>query len=141
MFWNTRWDPVAELSRFQQRMDDVFAGASGAVHAFPPVNVWHNGEGAIVTAELPGCDIGDIEISIHGDTLTLRGSRKPEELKEGEQFHRRERVFGQFSRTLTLPFRADAERAEAKFNSGVLSITLPRAVEDKPRNIAIKAAE
>jgi HSP20 family protein len=134
------WDPARELQRFQRDLDELFSGVSGAVHAFPPVNVWSNEEDAVVTAELPGLDANDIDITVHGDSINLRGSRKPIDLKENEKFLRRERITGEFSRNLQLPFRIDAEKVSAKFNKGVLSITLTRAEADKPKKITIKAA-
>jgi len=69
---------------------------------------------------------------------TLRGSRQPEEVGEGVTFHRRERRFGSFTRTFRLPFDVDADKVEARFQNGVLSITLPRAEADKPKKIAVK---
>ena len=106
---------------------------------YPAMNVWTNEDGAVVTAELPGVEPDNINIAVTGDTLTLKGSRTPEELKEGEQYHRRERGHGQFTRTFQLPFQVEAEKVEANFEKGVLSITLPRAEAEKPRKIAIKA--
>lgn len=134
------WDPTRELQRWQREMDDLFSGVSGTVHAFPPLNVWAAENDAIVTAELPGLETEDIEITVHGDSLTLRGARKPVELKEGENYFRRERIYGDFARTLQLPFRVNADQVSAKVNHGVLMITLPRAEEDKPRKISVKAA-
>jgi len=93
-----------------------------------------------VTAELPGVDPNNLDISVINETLTLRGSRKPPELKEGETFHRRERLFGEFTRTLQLPFRVDSNAVEAHVKNGVLIVKLPRAEADKPRKVAIKAA-
>jgi HSP20 family protein len=104
---------------------------------FPAVNVWSNGNEAVVTTEIPGIDPKTVDISVVGKTLTLRGSRQPEALKEGESYHRQERWTGQFSRTIDLPFATDAGKVEAKFSKGVLTITLPRAEADKPRKISV----
>jgi HSP20 family protein len=97
-----------------------------------------NGDQAVVVTEIPGIEPSSVDISVVGKTLTLRGSRQPAELKEDESFHRSERWSGRFSRTVDLPFAIDANRVEAKFTKGVLSITLPRAEADKPRKIAVK---
>jgi HSP20 family protein len=75
-----------------------------------------------------------------GDTLTLSGTRRPDELQEGERYHRRERTSGHFSRTFQLPFRIEDKQVEAVFEKGVLHISLPRAEADKPKKIAVKMA-
>jgi HSP20 family protein len=94
----------------------------------------------MVTAELPGVTVEDINISVTGDTLTLTGTRQRAEMAEGNTYHRQERGYGQFSRSLQLPFRIDANGVEATFRNGVLSITLPRAEEDKPKKINVNAS-
>jgi len=104
---------------------------------FPAVNVWVAENNAVVTSELPGVAPEDIDISVAGKTLTIRGSRKSEELKEGESFHRRERWHGQFTKTLEMPFSIESGKVEAKFVKGVLNIALPRAEAEKPRKISV----
>ena len=104
------------------------------------MNVWTDENNAVVTAELPGVSPEDIDISVENDTLTVRGSRKPEEHEEGTTFHRRELRFGNFCRSFRLPFDVESEQVEAKFKNGVLNISLPRAEADKPKKIAVKAA-
>ena len=106
---------------------------------FPAINVWKSEDHAVVTTELPGIDPDDLEISVINDSLTLRGSRKPEELKEGESYHRRERWSGQFTKTLKLPFSVESNKVEARFSKGVLYISLPRAEAEKPRKISVKS--
>ena len=106
---------------------------------FPAVNVWLAEDHAVVTTEIPGIDPGALEISVIKDSLTLRGTRQAEELKEGECYHRRERWSGQFSKTLELPFAVESGRVEARFSKGVLFISLPRAEADKPRKIMVKS--
>jgi HSP20 family protein len=107
--------------------------------AFPAMNVWTNEGSAVVTAELPGVRTEDIEVSVENDTLTLRGSREPDELAEGATYHRRERRCGLFTRSFRLPFHVDAEKVDATLQNGVLNLYLPRAEADLPRKIAIKA--
>jgi HSP20 family protein len=102
------------------------------------MNVWVDENSAVVTAELPGVLLDHIDISVEDDTLTLRGDRQPDK-EEGVTYHRRERRYGGFHRTSRLPFRVDAGKVDATFKNGVLSIVLPRAEEDKPRKIAVKA--
>jgi HSP20 family protein len=137
--------PRYEMERLRQEMDQLFNRAFTESRlqtpaSYPAMNVWTNEEGVVVTAELPGVEPDDIEISVVGDTLTLSGSRRPDELKEGERYHRRERTSGNFSRTFQLPFRIEDAKVEAVFEKGVLHISLPRAEADKPKKIAVKMA-
>jgi len=138
--------PWAEMERLQRDVNrlfyDSFTQAGGRVGPanYPVMNVWSNDEGAVVTAELPGVEVEDIDISVVGDTLTLSGSRQADELDEGEKFHRRERGFGKFSRSFQLPFRVEVDRIEATFEKGVLHISLPRSEADKPKKIDVKSA-
>ena len=135
------WDPFRDLRHIQEEMNRLVDQVwYPRVTEYPPLNVWSNEEETIVQAELPGFAPEDIDISVVQNTLTLRGSRKPEELKEGETYHRRERWTGQFVRTLELPFEVDTDKVEAEFKSGVLSIRLPRAEEHKPKKIEVKAS-
>jgi HSP20 family protein len=108
--------------------------------AYPALNVWTNEEGLNVTAEVPGVSPEDIDISVVGDTLTLNGTRKPEELDENARYHRQERGYGDFTRSLQLPFQVDVDKVEATFRNGVLMVAMPRLEEDKPRKIAVKSA-
>jgi HSP20 family protein len=102
------------------------------------MNVWTNEDGAVATAELPGFDLESIDISIVGDTLNVSGSREPEDVGEG-RYHRRERGCGSFTRSFQLPFQVAGVAVEATFERGVLRIVLPRAEEDKPKKITVKA--
>jgi HSP20 family protein len=137
--------PWREMDRLQREMNRLFSDAFAhperrVAPGYPTINVWTNEESAVVTAELPGVKPDDIDISVEGDTLTLTGNRQPEELEEGEKYHRRERRYGRFTRTFQLPFQVEVDKVEALFEKGVLHISLPRAEVDKPKKIAIKAA-
>jgi len=143
MFWDH--DALAELDDLRREMDRLFDDAFGRRRfgrraAFPPVKIWLSPEDVVVTAEVPGIKQEDLDIAVKDNLLTLTGRREPEELAEEETYHRQERGHGQFSRTLTLPYRVDADQVEASYKNGVLRITLPRAQEDKPRKIAVKSA-
>lgn len=132
-------DPVTEMQRLQREMNRLFSGATELyAHDFPAVNVWRGEDGAIVTAEVPGIESEKLDISVVGDSLTLSGSREIDPLKQGESYHRQERTYGRFARTLQLPFQVDAAKVTAKYEKGVLQITLPRLEAEKPRKIAIK---
>jgi HSP20 family protein len=136
------WREIDRMQRDMNRLMQSFPSFSGAQVApsFPAINVWLSEEGAVVTAELPGVKPEDLDISVVGETLTLTGSRQPEELKEGEKYHRRERRFGKFTRTFQLPFMVETDKVEAKFDKGILQVFLPRAEAEKPRKIAVKSA-
>lgn len=131
------WDPWDEFERLQRAMSRL---ASAPSADFPAVNVWVSGEEAILTTELPGVDPKSIDISVAGKTLTIRGSRAPEELQEGDSYHRRERWYGQFTKTIEMPFSIEANKVDAKFSMGILGITAPRAEAEKPKKIAVKTA-
>jgi HSP20 family protein len=105
---------------------------------YPATNVWTNEEGAVVRAELPGVAPEDIDLAVVHDTLTLSGARTPDE-PEGATYLRRERGHGDFTRTFQLPFPVQEDQVEASFDNGVLHITLPRAKEDRPKRIEVKA--
>jgi len=133
-------DPMTDMQRLQREMNRLFSGAAELyAHDFPAVNVWSGENGLVVTAEVPGIDPEKLDISIVGDSLTLSGVREHVVLKEGESYHRQERSQGRFTRTLQLPFHVDAGKVEAKYEKGVLRITLPRAEVDKPKKIKIKS--
>lgn len=132
-------DPSRDMRRLRQEMDRIFSDfGEPAAREIPPVNAWIGEADAFVTAELPGIDPGAIEISVVGDTLTLSGSREVEPLKEGESYHRQERGYGKFSRSLQLPFHVDADKVEATYEKGIIGITLPRSESEKPRKILVK---
>lgn len=134
-----RSDPFALMRSMLRDLDSWVPGWTAA-SAFPAVNVWQGDEAVAITAELPGVDPSDIEISVKDDVLTLSGERKAPGLPEGARWHRNERSYGKFSRAIRLPFRASDDRVEARMTDGVLRIVIGRPDEDKPRRIAIKAA-
>jgi len=136
------WSPWDEIRRLQREMNRLFSDFFGepVEEVYPAVNVWRKDDSVVVTAEMPGVEPGDIDLSVEGDTLTIRGSRKPEELKEGEEYHRQERHSGAFVRAIELPFRVDPEKVDARYEKGILRVTLPRAEEDKPKQITVKAS-
>ena len=130
-----------EMARLQDEINRVFStGTESRPTAFPAVNLWVSQESAVVTTELPGVELQDMELSVVGDTLTIRGKRNPEQLEEGNSYHRRERGWGNFVRMVQLPFRAEPEEVSATFKNGLLNITLPRAAADRPKKIQVKTA-
>ncbi len=135
-----RFGRLLEPWRDLDRLNRTFAAAASNCYEFPAFNVWAGEEKAVITAELPGIDPASIDISVIGNSLTLKGSRKPEELKEGEAYHRRERWYGDFSKTIEMPFAIEADKVEARFIKGVLHITASRAAAEMPKRIEVKAA-
>jgi HSP20 family protein len=108
------------------------------VRAFPAVNVWEAENELFAEAELPGVRSEDVEVTVVGDELTIKGRRTAPESGEAV-FHRRERGTGEFTRTLRLPIEIDSARVAAKLENGVLSVTLPKAEAAKPRKIEVVA--
>jgi len=138
----TRWMPdygFGNIWRLQDEMNRLFDERFGSSSRFPAMNVWAGQDDVVVEAEVPGMEPKDVEITVTGSTLTISGQRQPETVKENEVYHRRERRYGAFSRSLELPYSVDADKVKAVFRNGVLRVTLPRAEEDKPRKISVKA--
>jgi HSP20 family protein len=117
---------------------ETFIYARPAGNKGPAFNVWTNDDGAIIESELPGFKADGIDLSVLAKTLTIRAERKPFDV-EGAATHRRERAAGNFERSVELPFRIEADKVEAKYERGVLTITVPRAQADKRRTITINA--
>jgi len=140
--WN-RWTPTvwnqwnqlqSEVNRMFEQFDTPRAAESAV-----PLNLWEENDVYHVEAELPGVELSDLDITVTGPSqLTIKGERKPIEPKDGAA-HRRERVFGTFVRTITLPAALDAEKVDAKLENGVLKLTLPKHEAAKPRKISVKA--
>jgi HSP20 family protein len=122
---------------FQNGLQDT--GASRRDVWTPAVDMYEGEEAFTLTAELPGFSKDDVQVEIKDNRLTLRGERKREaEVKEAH-YHRVERVYGAFRRSIRLPALVDADKAEAVFKDGVLKLTLPKAEEAKPKPISITA--
>jgi len=132
---NTFVDPWGDFERLNRMLSRV---SSQNNCEFPAVNLWVDSDLSVVTTEIPGIDSDDIEISVIEKSLTLSGTRKADELKDKEAFHRRERWHGKFSKTIELPFKVETSKVNATFKKGILNITLPRAEQEKPRKIDIK---
>ncbi len=132
-------DPLREMQRLHREMNRVFSGLEQPLsQEVPLVNAWLGEEDVVVTAELPGVDPAKVDISVVGNTLTISGTREADPIKEGQSYHRQERHYGRFSRSIQLPFHVEVGKVEARYEKGVLRITLPRAEADKPRKIAVQ---
>ena len=117
--------------------DPFFAGRPVSAFA-PSFEVKETTDTFVLKADVPGVEEKDLDVAIHNGVLTVSGSRQSEERKEGESFALYERQYGSFTRSFALPDMADAERIDAKLESGVLVLTIPKRAEAKPRKIAIK---
>ena len=140
----TRWDPFAEMADLRRTMDRVFdvrpfrivPAASGA-DTFFPVDVLDSGDEIVVKASLPGVKPEDIEVSVTGQSLTVKAETKEETEEKAENWYRRERRTGAYVRQLALPVKVDADAAQAHFEHGVLRLTLPKAEATKPKTIKV----
>jgi HSP20 family protein len=133
-------DPFAVMRRLQDDVDRAFGSPGRAAGGFPAVNIWQGPDSAALTAELPGVDPADVDISVKEDVVTISGERKPPQSDDQTVWHRRERSYGRFSRVIRLPYRVDPARVEARMSDGVLQIELHRPEADKPRRVQINAA-
>ena len=139
-FGRVGFDPFLEMRRMQQEMNQRLAGMTAATAPeFPPIHLWAGEESVEVTAELPGLAPSDVDLTVRDNTLILKGERgSPTTGDEKSVWHRRERSYGTFSRTVQLPFRVDPEQVEARFANGLLEVELHRPEADRPKKIQIK---
>ncbi len=137
MMWPYSNDPFTDMRQLQREMNRLFERVEPAAASFPAVNIWSRGDELVVTAELPGVVPADMNITVEGDQLTLRGERKLQEPAKEVVCHRCERGSGTFLRVIQLPFEVESGQVKARFRQGVLSVTLPRAEASKPKQITI----
>ena len=140
-----RWEPFNELVSLRDAMDRLFEESiirpRGVIESFAEglaVDMYQTKDEVIVKAAIPGVKPEDLDVSVSNDILTLKGEFKQEESVERENYIRRERRFGSFSRALPLPMPVDVEKASAEFEHGVLKLVLPKAEEVKPKTIEVK---
>ena len=139
-------DPVSALLQLQGNLDRLLNqpgaapasfGASGA-SVFPALNIFQNEGGLVVHAEVPGIPPENLSVVTERGLLTISGRRAPKELAGNGGYHRRERQFGDFSRTVRLPEGLAADRTSAECRNGILTVRIPRAEEAKPRQVVIR---
>ena len=136
-------NPWADFERMRRELDALFQGggpeSGGRVGGtvFPALNISEDSGHLYVRAEIPGVPANEVEISMEGDTLTIRGERKTCLAGEKHSYHRRELECGRFSRAVTLPTKVDVDRIEAKAVDGIVTITLPKAETVKPKQIKV----
>jgi HSP20 family protein len=140
----TRWDPFQEMLNLRRTVDRLFDNV-GTDHEWSQPIMWalavdvaENKDDIIVKASVPGINPNDLDVSYADDTLTIKGEIKSDnEVKEG-QYHLRERRYGSFSRSITLPTKIKGDAIEASYQNGVVTLRLPKVEEAKPKRIAIK---
>jgi len=139
------WNPFYDVDKTLEEFDRIFSAVGRPVGlrsvprgTFPPINIYNQDGTTILTAEAPGLNAKDIEISVLGDSVTLKGERK-KTTAEDERFYRKERFSGTFSRTVTLPDSVDPDSVKATYNNGVLKIQMNKAKEAKAKKIQIKS--
>ena len=141
-----RWDPYRDMMSLRQVMDrmfdDTFLWPARSQYEMAggnlPLDVYQTKDDVVVKAALPGMKPEDVDITITGDTLTIKGEHKEDkEVKESE-YIRREHRYGSFSRTIAIPVAIQSDKAQAVFENGILTLTLPKAEAVKPRQIKIK---
>ncbi len=133
----TPWRPLREIEDFFERpMWRLPVEERGWM---PAVDIFEKDDKFVVKAELPGMKEEDIDVSVVGDTLMIKGEKKTETEVKEENYYRCERAYGSFYRSVPLPSTVDADKIEASFEDGVLEVTLPKSAEIKPKKIAVAA--
>jgi HSP20 family protein len=141
----TRWNPVREMVGIRDEMDrifdDFFSRSPINYEGYGSINLdmMQTEDDVVVKASIPGVKADDINISVTGDTLTIRGEVKSEEEVKEADYHMREIRQGTFARSVLLPCPVVSDKAKAEFENGILKLTLPKAEEVKPRTITVKA--
>jgi HSP20 family protein len=144
-----RWEPVAELGTIQNEMNRLFNTffdqpnptgrniSSGARRWIPAMDLIESGDRYVLRADLPGLSDEDVNVQLEDNVLTISGERKAEHETQQEGYHRLERAFGGFARSLTLPEGVDPDGVQAHFDRGVLEIRIPKPEQKKPRQVHI----
>ena len=145
-----RWEPLRDLMMTQREFDRLFREAfspalgEGEVSTrtwAPPVDIFENGDNLVLKAELPGINPDDVEIRVEDNTLYLKGERKFEKEVKEQNYHRVERSYGTFTRTFSLPNSIDSDKVAANYKDGVLTLTMPKKEEAKPKTIKINVSK
>jgi HSP20 family protein len=140
----TPWRPFRDLEEWERLFDDLWGRPSWRLPVeergwMPAVDVFEKADKFVVKAELPGMKEDDIDVSVVGETLSIRGEKKTETEVKEEDYYRCERSYGNFYRSIPLPPNVDANKIEASFDDGVLEVTLPKSAKIKPKKIAVSA--
>jgi len=140
-----RWEPARDFVTLREAMDHLFDDAFTRPltvrdgWSAPAVDMYQTDDEVVVKVSIPGFKAEDVQINVTGDILTLKGEMKHEEEKKDKAWHIREQRWGSFERSLALPTEVVADKAKAEFENGILTVTLPKAEEVKPKTITVKA--
>jgi HSP20 family protein len=139
-----RWEPMREMMTLREAMDRLFDDAftrpvNMAGTSVPAIDLYQTNDSVVVKAALPGFKPDDVQISVTGDVLTLRGEYKQENEQKDATYHVREQRYGSFERAVLLPTDVQTDKAKADFENGILTVTLPKSEQVKPKTISIKA--
>lgn len=142
------WPGFGRLTDLRDEIDRLFeAPLSELAHTSqllsgwtPALDVYEDKDNVYVRAELPGMKKEDIDLSLHAETLSISGERKSEETHKDAEVYRSERFFGRFQRTVSLPTAVDANKVKAQYKDGILTVTLPKAEEAKPKHIDVNVS-
>jgi HSP20 family protein len=140
-----RWEPTREVDSLQSEVNRLFDGFFGNGSPtpkrrwVPAMDLAETDDQLVLRADLPGLERDDVQIEIKDAVLTISGERRAEHEEKSEGYHRVERAFGRFSRSLTLPQGIDADDVAADFDNGVLEVRIPKPEERKPHRVAIGA--
>ncbi|MDR3635890.1 MAG: Hsp20/alpha crystallin family protein [Isosphaeraceae bacterium] len=142
-----RWDPFRDVVSLREAMNSLLQDSfvrpagplTGGAQGGFPLDVAETENEFVLHAQLPGVKPEEVQITVHGDTVLIRGETKAEQEKKGETWHVRERRFGAFQRAVTLNAPIDADKANAQFENGVLTLTLPKAEAARPKQIKVGA--
>jgi HSP20 family protein len=136
-------NPWAEFDRLRRSLDQFSQNYTnddtryGRTTVFPPLNIYEEKEHLVIKAEIPGVKSEDLDISVEGETLTLKGTRKQHSEDDKQSFHRREIERGTFSRAISLPIKVDPDNVSATLKNGILTVIIGKATEIKPRQVKI----
>ncbi len=135
-----RWDPFREMTQLQNRFDRLFEAVGGRQESWlPAVDVFDTQDAVVLKAELAGMNPDDIQIEVEDNVLTIKGERKFEEKVDEERYYRVERRFGSFQRSLALPQGVKSDQIDAAYDEGILTVTVPKAEQEKPKRIEVQA--
>jgi HSP20 family protein len=140
--WNYQFPEVwNEMSRLSKEMEQIFGHTDRGIHTgvFPPLNLFDDGDNLTVTVEVPGVDLNTLEVTATANTLSLKGERVKPDVEQNVAFHRQERRYGTFSRSITLPVEINPDKVKAGYKNGILEVVLSKAEETKPKKIKISA--
>ena len=143
--WGTSFDPLAGLRLLQRELERTWpwSGDERRVGggSYPPVNVYESDAEIVVQGEVAGIEPADLDVSITGETLSIKGVKRGANGQEGVRFIRHERGSGEFTRTIVLPDAVDADKIQADLSNGVMTVRLPKSAAAKPRKINVAAKE